>query len=257
MKNNLAKNRLQYEQNYFDEIVTEGKSVQTHYSFGTMDLVFNRFVELLGNISDREVLEVGCGTGWLTRILLRKRPKLFTFDISFESAKMTKEKLANKKNRNTKNNLLICKMNAESLGIKQETIDVVVCWAIIHHTDIEATSNEIHRVLKNNGRAIVVEPLGHNMLLNIYRHLTPKKRTVDEKPLKSDDLETFKKKFRSFSQEEFYLLSLMAFFWYFVFRSKKLFLKTQKILHTLDLRILKLLPFLKRYCWYSIFILKK
>ena len=251
------KSRIHSEQFYFDSKVRSKNSDQNYYVFGVMDLVFNRFMDHIGNIDNKTVLEVGCGTGWLTKLLLRKNPKLIAFDVSFESARMTMKKVKPLLGEEFLDDLLICKMNAESLGLKEEKFDIVVCWAIIHHTDIESTCDEIHRVLKKGGKAIMVEPLGHNLFINIYRKLTPNKRTYDEKPLKLGDLRVFRRKFRCFDQEEFYFLSLLSFFWYFIFRSKRLFLISQKILHKLDQRLFNFLPFIRKYCWYSIIILKK
>ena len=44
------------------------------------------------------------------------------------------------------------------------------------------TENEINKVLKDDGEMVFLEPLGTNPLINLYRKLTPKSRSVDEHP---------------------------------------------------------------------------
>src|SRR5712664_3366938 len=47
--------------------------------------------------------------------------------------------------------------DAENLDFADETFDLVYSHGVLHHTpDIEAAVNEIHRVLKPDGRAIVM-----------------------------------------------------------------------------------------------------
>ena len=65
---------------------------------------------------------------------------------------------------------------------------------ILHHLDLPISLGEINRVLKKGGRALFKEPLAANPLLKLFRILTPRSRTVDEKPLTSSDLELIAKR---------------------------------------------------------------
>jgi hypothetical protein len=48
--------------------------------------------------------------------------------------------------------------------------------------------NSMTKILQPKGKAIFIEPLGHNFLINLYRRLTPNIRSADEHPLLAKDL---------------------------------------------------------------------
>ncbi|MFM7032339.1 MAG: class I SAM-dependent methyltransferase, partial [Bacteroidota bacterium] len=79
------------------------------------------------------------------------------------------------------------RMNAEILEFEDNTFDIIVGSAILHHLDLDKAYKELHRCLKPGGKAVFIEPTGHNPLLNWYRKLTPQLRTVDEKPMRRKD----------------------------------------------------------------------
>ena len=43
-------------------------------------------------------------------------------------------------------------------------------------------------MLRDDGMALFIEPLGHNPVINAYRRRTPEMRPPDEHPLRVDDL---------------------------------------------------------------------
>ena len=86
-----------------------------------------------------------------------------------------------------------------------------VCGSgILHHLDLSRALPEISRVLKPGGRAIFIEPLGHNPIINWYRRRTPGMRTADEHPLLASDLAEASRHFETVSPEFYHLLVLGA-----------------------------------------------
>ena len=82
-------------------------------------------------------------------------------------------------------------MDAHDLQFDEGTFDLVIGNGILHHLDLDVSTNEILRVLKPNGRAVFLEPLSANPLLMVFRWLTPKARTEDESPLSRNELNRF------------------------------------------------------------------
>jgi len=95
-------------------------------------------------------------------------------------------------------------MDAHNLEFADESFDFVFGTAILHHLNMVTALNEIHRVLKPNGKILFVEPLDMNPVGKIIRSLTKKARTVDEQPLRFCDISEIKKRFETqFFYEEF------------------------------------------------------
>src|SRR5690606_14474846 len=86
-------------------------------------------------------------------------------------------------------------MDAHKLEFPDQTFDLVYGLAILHHLNFEQAVREIWRVLKPGGRILFLEPLRLNPVAQIVRLLTPKARTVDERPLGLDELKIVKRYF--------------------------------------------------------------
>lgn len=252
MNYNNVQNRHNIEKDHFDKIFETEKKLN-YYDMGFTNNVSERFREKLGNLNGQKVLEFGCGWGWFTKILAERGAEVWSFDISPEAVEETKALM---KKMNLQNRVHVDVMAAEKLEYSPGQFDLVVGTAILHHLDLEQSLIEIRRVLKKGGKAIFMEPLGHNFFLNIYRWITPHKRTKDEMPICFDQFTLFNKYFSKFHHEEYYLISLFALVLYY-FGSKKLMIKTRDLLLVLDGLILKKYPVFKKYCWYSIFEFEK
>jgi SAM-dependent methyltransferase len=79
--------------------------------------------------------------------------------------------------------------DAHHLPFEDNSFDLVVGRAILHHLDLKTAYQEISRVLKPGGLALFVEPLRGNPLAKIARLLTPNARTKDELPLDRLDIQ--------------------------------------------------------------------
>lgn len=99
-------------------------------------------------------------------------------------------------------------MNAENLEVPDGSFSLVCGSGILHHLDLELAVGEIARVLEPGGRAVFVEPLGHNPLINLFRRLTPSMRTPDEHPLVRGDMAYFERAFGQVDLEFFDITGL-------------------------------------------------
>jgi SAM-dependent methyltransferase len=104
-------------------------------------------------------------------------------------------------------------MAAESLGFPDGAFDWVVGFGLLHHTDPVALGPELRRVLRPNGRVLFFEPLGTNPLLEFARKYLPyrgKHHSLNEHPLKAEQIREVGKSFHSLRVREFYFFSMIS-----------------------------------------------
>jgi SAM-dependent methyltransferase len=136
-------------------------------------------------------------------------------------------------------------MNAEALDFPDDSFGLVCGTGILHHLDLDRAYGEIARVLRPDGRAVFVEPLGHNPAINLYRRRTPELRTEDEHPLVMPDLERASEYFQDVDPRFFHLSTLLAV----PARSWKRFDPLLNTLGRFDDALFRALPALRRYAW--------
>jgi len=227
---------------------------KSFYALGFKSIIFDNMLHKIGDIRNKKVLEFGCGNGWQTKILASKGAEVWAFDISDVAVKKTSKLM---EDMNLQDRVHVDQMPAEKLAYESDMFDVLVGNAILHHLDLNVAMREIHRVLKRGGKAYFLEPLGHNPFINLFRRFTPDIRTKDETPLRLKHFDVISKIFAKFKHEEYYFLTLLSFFWYFLIRKDDLFIKSRNFLFSLDTALLKKFPSLKKYCWYTILMVEK
>jgi SAM-dependent methyltransferase len=92
-------------------------------------------------------------------------------------------------------------MDAHGLEFGDGSLDFVFGVAILHHLDFARALREIHRVLRNGGKMVFVEPLRHNPVARLVRWATPDARTPDELPLGRPELSMVA---RNFTVDNYY-----------------------------------------------------
>lgn len=101
-------------------------------------------------ITHTDVLEIGCGTGLITKEI--QATNIIAVDINewaMEQARI----------HANKNNVKVMYGNAEELPFKEDSFDFVVCAEVLEHlVHIKTAINEIYRVLKNEGMLIGTVP---------------------------------------------------------------------------------------------------
>lgn len=237
--------RITREKEYHNKAFSEGvrKAADKYYTIHVTSL--GKLFDILANYANgKKVLEYGCGPGYNSFFLAEHAHELIAIDIS-DFAIQTAEQEAIKRNVT---NASFIEMNAEELDFKDETFDLVFGNSIIHHLDLDKSYSEIRRVLKPGAKAVFYEPLGHNYFINKYRKATPEMRTEDEHPLLMKDIELAKKYFQDVKVSYHHLSTLAS-----VPLRNTIFFKPLLSLFTFtDKVIFALLPFTKKYAWFSI-----
>jgi SAM-dependent methyltransferase len=191
---------------------------------------------------DERVLELGCGLHASCWELAERGVDVVAIDIS-NVAIEDMRKLAVE--RGLSDRLSFEVMNAEDMTFDPASFDVVIGNSILHHLSLDLSLREIDSVLKDGGRGIFREPLGHNPVVNAYRRLTPSLRTVDEHPLRTADLEMIERRFPSSTQEFFNLVDLLAL----AALTTRYFERVRATLAKVDRWLFAHLPALRRYGW--------
>lgn len=251
---NRLESRQKDESSFFDDRYDNKERYPGHYAVHPTYPVYQRMLDMIGDLSGKSVLEYGCGEGWITRNLARKRAIVSAFDISIEAMRKTSEVLAA---AGVADQCKILQMGAEKLDYPDETFDVAVGFAIMHHLDLNLAIPELYRVLKPGGVAYFAEPLGSNPLINMYRWLTPQYRTKDEEPLKLKMLAPLLSRFLKFDHKEYYVTALLSVAISYIPFGKKLFPALNRQLMTFDEALLSWFPGLGYFAWYTIIRLKK
>jgi len=157
-KKNLLKNRVKEFWNKnpcsFDRIeLKEG----THEFFLTHDKLIERLypyssILQYGSCFDKRVLEVGCGMGSHSLKMASYAQEFYALDFNFRSTSITKKRFETfgKKAR-------VMQADAENLPYGNNTFDRIYSLGVIHHTvDTQKAADEIYRVLKKGGDAILM-----------------------------------------------------------------------------------------------------
>lgn len=122
----------------------------------------NKLLPLLGTIKNKEILEVGAGTGRLTTQLIHFGARLTALDISPQMLEILKKK-------NSKLKTIVG--DAESLPFADNTFDMVIAvFLIVHLKDPKIFFDEAYRVLKDGGCLVIT---------NINQKEAPEVKTKD------------------------------------------------------------------------------
>ena len=234
--------RISYERQFHNQELSNNSrcTIAKYYSIWKSSKEF--YLRLITKYSSPKgkSLEYGCGPGSSAFLLAKKGANVTAIDISDVAIRQAKEiALAEGLDIDFRT------MNAEELLFGSDTFELVCGSGILHHLDLTRAYEEISRVLKPDGHAVFIEPLGHNPLINLYRRLTPHLRTKDEHPLTMSDLNLATKYFHAIRTKFFHLASLVLI----PFRNWSAFDKALDKFDKLDQMLLKGTSPLRRYAW--------
>jgi SAM-dependent methyltransferase len=117
----------------------------------------------------RDVLDIGCGTGYVVSLYALNGANVTGVDIAARSVELTNSRL-----RIFGLNGLVQQANAECLPFDNDRFDLVTSYGVLHHTpNTAAAIGEAYRVLRPNGKIIM---MFYNKNSFAFRILFPLKR---------------------------------------------------------------------------------
>ncbi len=242
--------RHSIEQHFHDQASTHER--RDFYAWGALQAADDYAYAQLGDVRGKRILDLGCGDGQQAIRLAFEGAYVIAIDISFGMVNVTQQRI---KQTGLAEQAHSAQMSAEYLAFVNQSFDLIFGHSVLHHTDLSITRAELVRLLRPGGRAIFLEPLDHNPILNLFRMLTPWRRTPTERPLREYDLEYLADSFSSLERHEFYLIALLAFV-FIPLRSRALFQAAMQALIPIDEWLFKRWPGLGRYAWASVIELR-
>jgi SAM-dependent methyltransferase len=190
------------------------------------------------------LLEFGCGPGNAVFRFAPLARSVTGIDISGAAI----DTAADRARTLAQTNVTLAVGDAHATGFADASFDLVFGTGILHHLDLEAAYAEIARLLAAGGRAVFLEPLGHNPAINFFRRLTPSLRTIDEHPLLMADVRRASRHFETVEVSYFHCTSLASV----ALARTPLFERTVAALDRVDRTMFTLAPVLRRYAWIAV-----
>jgi ubiquinone/menaquinone biosynthesis C-methylase UbiE len=119
------------------------------------------------------VADLGCGTGVLFAHILEKigsHGKILGIDYSVEMLKEANRKWLSPGGPDSVGNVFLISSDAKSLPLKEESFEVLTCFAAFAHFEDKASALlEMQRLLKPGGRVYIIHLLGREELAKHHR----------------------------------------------------------------------------------------
>lgn len=241
--------RLERERAFHDERFTEETRTSQEPFYEVLGRIMRRYEETVRDLSKgRDVLEYGCATGDTGLALARDAKSITGIDISPVGIARANQRAADA----GIDNAAFAVMDAENLEFPDDSFDLVFGSGIVHHLDVDRSFSEVSRVLRPDGIAVFIEPLGHNPLINAYRNRTPEARTPDEHPLLKTDFATAQ---RYFARADFTFDGLLSVAAIAARRHAPTYRAVRSVLSAADRAVLR--GPLRWQAWYSMLLLRQ
>jgi len=122
------------------------------------------------NFSDvTNLLEVGCGVGAQSEIILRRFPKLQLTGIDLSPVQLAAAKKSLDKKDYAKSRFYYQQMNAQQMSFKGAEFDgAFLCWVLEHVPDPMRVLSELRRVLRPGSQIVINEVMNSSFFLEPY-----------------------------------------------------------------------------------------
>ena len=140
--------------------------MNSHYEFGNFE-ANRRFLEGQNiNWENKKVLEIGCGSGSMTKFLHDLGAEIVGIDVSSKNLEVARNRFG----KSMENTFL--KTNGARLNFKNNNFDIVLSFDVLEHIDDVATHlREVYRVLGDGGLYLFETPNKlPSMLFDIFRY---------------------------------------------------------------------------------------
>lgn len=111
---------------------------------------------ILANLRGKKVLDIGCGSGWISRLAIDRGFEITAMDIS---KKVVEENIFYQKNSGIKYDMI--QGSAVAIPFPDQSFDSIIMTEVLEHLpNPQSALKEIHRVLKPGGTLALSVPNG-------------------------------------------------------------------------------------------------
>src|SRR5512146_274426 len=154
------------------------------------------------NIGGKSVLDYGCGSGQLGIYLAMRGARVAGFDLSPEGIRVARQAAVQYG--------LECDfraLDAEQLDFGDDSFDLVVGFGVLHHViKYPGASIQLRRVMRRGARAVFLETLWDNPLINCARNFTKAESEAGDAHLTEKSIREFAATFSGIELQKRHLL---------------------------------------------------
>lgn len=167
---------------------------------------------LLGDLEGKSLLDYGAGDGWRTICFAKANANVWAIDISQKGVDLIRKKV----HANGVSDLVTAEVrNCYATEFSSDKFDRIYGGGILHHLDIDASAQEIRRILHPQGVAVFCEPIRDTKVMDVIKAIvltvTRKKSsedtTEDESPLTTERIDRLHSYFGVVNYRYFNVLS--------------------------------------------------
>jgi ubiquinone/menaquinone biosynthesis C-methylase UbiE len=229
------------------------------------------YLQALGDLQGKRVLECGCGDGRLSVLLAGAGAEVYALDISPINLELCRRRAVA---CGVSDRLIATVADLEYLPYPDMAFDVVCGVFILHHVDVSTAGHHIARVMKSPGQAVFLENSAANPVLMFGRqrlvgHLNiPRFSSRDEYPLTASEVQSLQRFFGQvkhyFPQMVFFGLICQRLVWA-AFPQERFprgpFRRLGNWLWNLGPRLddalYRIMPFFRKYSWWQVLVLSR
>jgi SAM-dependent methyltransferase len=235
-----------------DQATVDLNRLAALYNTADVRFAFDRLQPLSG----ATVLELGGGLGLAAILLARQGARVVIADLALPRLKAARE---NFRSLGLADRVDLVLARGEALPFPDGAVGRVMVKAVMIHTDLPVAMRELHRVLRQDGRMVILEPTTGNPFVNAYRRLLAPKVWAEIAsffgPAETAVLEQALPPGRRMRVHVFHFFSFFASFFEFALPSPPLYRFTEAVLGAVDRVLFTLIPPLRRAAWFNVYVI--